>query len=145
MAFNFDSTINPYLLIGGILTAIVAILHLGCIRYGAPWYRFFGAGEKMALLAERGSIWPTLITSLIVVALSIWSLYALSGAGVIAELPLLLWVISLTTAVYLLRGVGGLFLIYRPLGRTPVFWLWSSLICLLFGTIHLVGLLQIGP
>lgn len=27
---------NPFLLAGGALSAIAALLHLGCIRYGAP-------------------------------------------------------------------------------------------------------------
>ena len=54
---------NIFLIIAGSLSAIAAILHLGCIYFGAPWYRFFGAGEQMAILAEQGSVQPTLITS----------------------------------------------------------------------------------
>lgn len=60
---------NVFLIIAGALSAVVAILHIVCIYFGAPWYRFFGAGEQMALLAERGSIQPTLITSGIVLVL----------------------------------------------------------------------------
>ncbi|KKK66980.1 hypothetical protein LCGC14_2958640, partial [marine sediment metagenome] len=47
---------NICLIVAGTLSAIAAILHLGCIYFGAPWYRFFGAGEQMAQLAEQGSI-----------------------------------------------------------------------------------------
>ena len=112
---------NIYLSIGAILNAIIAVLHIGCIYFGATWYRFMGAGEGMAKLAERGSVKPTVITSFIVLVFSIWSLYALSGAGVISELPLLRWVLLAVTLIYLLRGVVGFFLYTKPLGRTPVF------------------------
>ncbi|EGT3625647.1 hypothetical protein FAP94_04495 [Morganella morganii] len=133
---------NVFLIIAGALSAVVAILHIGCIYFGAPWYRFFGAGEQMALLAERGSIQPTLITSGIVLVLSIWSIYAFSAAGVIVRLPLLRLALILITFIYLLRGVAGFFLVSSPMGRSPEFWMWSSLICLGFGIIHFIGLKQ---
>jgi hypothetical protein len=133
---------NVFLIIAGALSAVVAILHIGCIYFGAPWYRFFGAGEQMALLAERGSIQPTLITSGIVLVLSIWSIYAFSAASVIVRLPLLRLALILITFIYLLRGVAGFFLVSSPMGRSPEFWMWSSLICLSFGIIHFIGLKQ---
>ena len=133
---------NVFLIIAGALSAVIAILHIGCIYFGAPWYRFFGAGEQMALLAERGSIQPTLITSGIVLVLSIWSIYAFSAAGVIIRLPLLRLALILITFIYLLRGVAGFFLVSSPMGRSPEFWMWSSLICLSFGIIHFIGLKQ---
>jgi len=133
---------NVLFVIAGGLSAIAALLHIGCIYFGAPWYRFFGAGEEMAILAEKGSIQPTLITSGIVLVLSIWSLYAFSAAGVIARLPLMRLALVLITSIYLLRGIAGFFLINSPMGRTPEFWVWSSLICLGFGLIHLIGLKQ---
>lgn len=133
---------NVFLIIAGALSAVVAILHIGCIYFGAPWYRFFGAGEQMALLAERGSIQPTLITSGIVLVLSIWSIYAFSAAGIIVRLPLLRLALILITFIYLLRGVAGFFLVSSPMGRSPEFWMWSSLICLSFGIIHFIGLKQ---
>ena len=133
---------NVFLIIAGILSAIAAILHIGCIYFGAPWYRFFGAGEHMAVLAERGSIQPTLITSGIVLVLSIWSLYAFSAAGIIFRLPLVRIALILITVIYLVRGIAGFFFVSSPMGRSPEFWLWSSSICLCFGIIHLIGLKQ---
>lgn len=134
---------NVLLSIAAVLNAIVALLHIGCIYYGATWYRFMGAREGMATLAERGSIQPTIITSFIVLVFSIWTAYALSGAGVISQLPLLRWVLSAITAAYLLRGVAGFFFYTNPIGRTPQFWLWSSVICLTLGLVHLFGLKQV--
>jgi hypothetical protein len=133
---------NILLIIAGILSALAAILHLGCIYFGAPWYRFFGAGEQMARLAEQGSLQPALITSAIGIVLSIWSLYAFSAAGVIFRLPFIRLALTLITLVYLVRGLVGFFLINSPMGRSPEFWVWSSVICLSFGVIHLVGLKQ---
>ena len=133
---------NVFLIFAGMLSAIVAMLHIGCIYFGAPWYRFFGAGEQMAVLAEQGSIQPTLITSGIVLVLSIWSLYAFSAAGIILRLPLVRIVLILITVIYLVRGIAGFFFVSSPLGRSPEFWLWSSSICLCFGIIHLIGLKQ---
>ncbi len=131
---------NIFLLAAGTLSAIAALLHLACIYFGAPWYRFFGAGEQMAILAEQGSIQPTMITSSIVLVLTVWSLYAFSAAGVIFKLPLIRLALALITLIYLARGVAGFFLINTPLGRSPEFWLWSSAICLFFGIVHFIGL-----
>ncbi len=133
---------NVYLIVAGTLSAIAAILHIGCIYFGAPWYRFFGAGEQMAVLSEQGSLQPTLITSGIVAVLTIWSLYAFSAAGLIFKLPLIRLALVLITFIYLARGVAGFFLINSPMGRTAEFWLWSSLICLLLGIFHFIGLKQ---
>ncbi len=131
---------NVFLIVAGTLSAVAAILHLGCIYFGASWYRFFGAGEQMALLSEQGSIQPTLITSVIVLVLSIWSMYAFSAAGVIFKLPLIRLALVLITLIYLARGIAGFFLINSPMGRSPEFWVWSSAICLSFGIVHLIGL-----
>jgi hypothetical protein len=133
---------NVILIVAGILSAVAALIHLGCIYFGASWYRFFGAGEQMALLAEQGSIQPTLITSGIVLVLSIWSMYAFSAAGLIFKLPLIRLALILITFIYLARGIAGFFLINSPMGRSPEFWLWSSVICLSFGLVHLMGLKQ---
>ena len=47
---------NPWLVTGGILSALAALLHLAVIAGGPDWYRFVGAGEEMARMAEQGSI-----------------------------------------------------------------------------------------
>ncbi|MDO6685949.1 MULTISPECIES: hypothetical protein [unclassified Agarivorans] len=136
---------NTFLVAAGTLSAIAALMHVGCIVFGASWYRFFGAGEKMALLAEQKSIKPALITSAIVAILSVWALYAYSAATLSFALPYPRIVLVLITLVYLVRGLAGLLLIKKPMGNTPRFWLWSSVICLLIGLIHLVGLSQQWP
>ena len=135
---------NPYLLTGAALSAIAALLHLGCILFGPSWYRFFGAGERMAQLSAAGHITPTLITTGIATILAVWSLYALSGAGLIPRLPLLRAGLSIITGIYLLRGMAGFVLAaVAPGERSFAFWCWSSLICLVIGVLYLVGTRQV--
>lgn len=133
---------NIFLIIASALSATAAILHVACIYFGASWYRFLGAGEYMATLAEQGSIEPTIITSSIAAVLVIWSLYAFSAAGVFFRLPFMRSVLCVITLIYLTRGIIGLFFINTPMGRSAEFWLWSSLICLIFAAFHYIGLKQ---
>ena len=134
---------NPYLLAGASLSAIAALLHLGCIYFGPSWYRFFGAGERIAQLSAAGSITPTLFALAIAAGLTLWSLYALSGAGVIPRLPLIRTGLSVISGIYVLRGLAGFALAaVAPGERSVAFWCWSSLICLGIGALYLVGTRQ---
>lgn len=130
---------NPWLITGGVLSALAALLHIGVIAGGPDWYRFFGAGEGMAILAERGSIRPTLITLGIAAVLAIWAAYAFSGAGLLPRLPLLRTGLVVISAIYLLRGLVLVpALVLNWSGVTP-FVLWSSLIVLAYGIAYAVG------
>ncbi len=133
-----------YLSLAAVLSFIAAFMHVLIVFGGPEWYRFFGAGEEMAALAEAGEIRPAIITLGIALVLSLWGVYALSGASVLPTLPLLKTALILITAVYLLRGILGflgLFFSDHPtaLQNTPMFWFWSSVICLAIGVVHLKG------
>ena len=133
-----------WLLLAGGLSAGAALLHLGVIAWGADGYRFFGAGEEMARMAERGSPTPALITTGIAAGLGLWSAYAWSGAGVLPRLPLLRTGLVVISAVYLLRGLmlpGALAAGMKP----DAFGWWSSLIVLAYGMIHAVGTWRAWP
>jgi hypothetical protein len=134
---------DPWLLAAAALSALAALLHVGCIVFGAAWYRFFGAGERMARLADAGDWRPAVVTSGIVVVLAVWAAYALSGAGAIRALPLLRTALCAITAVYLLRGAVGM--VYAATGARAetAFWWWSSAICLMFGLVHLTGVWRV--
>lgn len=142
--------VNKALLMAGGLNGIAALLHLACIFFGPSWYRFFGAGEHMARMSEKGLWEPTLITLFIFSVLVIWSLYALVGAGVKLALPFklpfirpILWTIFF---VLLVRGIAGflpaLFSIEALNDRSTTFWIVSSMICLIFAMFHFLGLRQ---
>ena len=136
-----------YLKFAGILSFIASVLHIGVIIGGASWYRFFGAGEGMALLAEKGSVQPAIMTFCIALVLAVWGAYAWSAAGILPVLPLLKTALILITLVYLVRGSLGLlapFFADHPqvAENSMSFWIWSSLICLLIGLVYLRGILD---
>ena len=137
-----DLSGNVFLIAAAALSALAAALHVGCIVFGAPWYRFFGAGERMAQLAIAGSWYPAVVTAAIAFVLGTWSLYALSAAGIGPDLPFVRPVLCLITAIYLLRGLAPLLLVGLSLISNTPFWWWSSAICLGIGLTHLIGLWQ---
>ena len=131
---------NRWLIVAGWLSLIAALLHLAVIAGGPDWYRFFGAGEAMAVADERGSWTPALITLGITALLAVWAAYAFAGAGAIRRLPLMRTALVLISAIYLARGL--FVLDPAAFGRpdlAPGFMLWSSLIVLVFGLTYAVG------
>lgn len=132
------------LFIGAILSATASLAHIGCIIFGSKWYLFFGAGSQMAKWADEGNVKHIFITLPIVIVLAVWAGYGLSGAGLIMPLPWLKWVLVAITAIYIVRGVYGFYFIRHPNGENSAkFWLYSTAICLGFGIVHLIGLIQV--
>ena len=134
------------LIIGGSLTAVAALLHVAIIVGGPDWYRFFGAGERMARLAARGSVYPAVITTCIAATLGVWALYAFSGAGLIRRLPLLRLALTLIAAVYLARGILGIPVVLfvddvytNQLRAKMTFMVVSSAICIGLGLCYAIG------
>ena len=137
---------DRWLVSGGLLTGIASLLHLAIILGGPDWYRFFGAGEGMAQLAARGSTYPPVITAGIAAILGVWTLYALSGAGVIRRLPFLRLILMLIATIFLVRGALGIpvvLLVEDPylneLKERMTFMVVSSAICLCLGLCYAVG------
>ncbi len=128
---------NPWLVIGGWLSVAAALLHVAVIAGGPDWYRFFGAGEGMARMAEGGSPVPSLVTVGIAGVLAVWAAYAFAGAGMIPRLPLMRTALVAISAVYLLRGLLIVPVLMKP--GAPAFDIWSSLIVLVYGMAYAVG------
>lgn len=135
-----------WLLWGGLVTGAASLLHVAIIVGGPDWYRFFGAGERMARMAARGSPYPAIVTAGIAAILGVWMLYALSGAGVIRRLPLLLPALVLIAAIYLGRGVLGIPLVLladdpyaNQLKAKMTFMIVSSAICIALGLCYAAG------
>ena len=144
-------TSNRWLVYGGSFTAAASLLHVAMIVGGPDWYRFFGAGEQMARLAARGSIYPAIITAGIAAILGVWALYAFSGAGVIRRLPLLRLALALIAAVYLARGILGVpvvMLVDDPytnqLKAKMTFMIVTSAICIVLGLCYALGAARVG-
>jgi hypothetical protein len=133
---------NKFLILGALFSAVAALAHLGCIIFGGDWYRFFGAGEQMAKMAEAGEPHPTIVTSILVFILSIWSVYGLSGAKLITKLPLLRTALVLISSIYVLRGVAFVALMPMFPENSITFWVVSSVICLSIGMLYSIGTYQ---
>ena len=130
---------NPALVIGGLLSLAASLLHIGVILGGPDWYRFFGAGEAMATMAEQGSMTPALLTLGIAAVLAIWAAYAFSGAGLLPRLPLLRTGLVTINAIYLLRGLVLIPALVINGSDIMPFVLWSSLIVLVYGLAYAIG------
>lgn len=138
-------TREPWLVVAALLSAAAAALHLAIIAGGPAWYRFFGAGERMARMAEHGSPRPALSAIVIAAVLAIWSAYALAGAGLIGRLPLMRTALVAITAIYLLRGLVLLPALAMNGGKASPFLWWSSLIVLAFGIVYAIGTIRAWP
>lgn len=134
-----QTNLNKPLLAASLCCGLAALAHAGCILFGADWYRFFGAGEQMAQLAAQGHWYPTVVTSAITFVLLLWACYALSAAGVMRRLPLTRLALVLISSILLLRGLAFVWLMPLFPGNSLLFWLVSSGICLLMGTLFAVG------
>ncbi len=133
-----------WLILAGCASFFASLLHVAIIFRGGDWYRMFGAGEQMAQLAEKGSIYPVIVTGLVALGLFIGALYAFAASHVFSRLPFQKSVLYGLTAVFLIRGVMGLVLVigaefYVPASNSPLFWLVSSAICIMLGTSYLLG------
>jgi putative oxidoreductase len=150
-----DSPGRRWLLSGALLTGVASLLHLAIILGGPDWYRFFGAGERLAGLAARGEFYPTVVTAGIAAVLGVWMLYALSGAGMIRRLPFLRLALVLIAAVYLARGALGIPMVLfaddpyaNELRARMAFMIVTSAICIGLGLCYAVGAAQVwrrGP
>ncbi len=135
---------NPWLIIGGWLSLAASALHIICIVGGPGWYRMLGAGEAMAQAAERGAVYPALITLGIAIILAIWGAYAFAGAGLIRRLPLMRTALVAITAIYVLRGAVLIPALAVPAMNSP-FNIWSSVIVLGYGLTYLIGTWRAWP
>ncbi|WP_286272927.1 hypothetical protein [Thalassotalea hakodatensis] len=133
---------NKLLLIAATCCILAALAHIGCIVFGSEWYRMLGAGEQMALMAEQGHWYPTIVTSVIVVVLSLWALYGLSGAGAIKPLPFLRCALIIISSIFLLRAGAFVFLMPVFPENSQTFWFVSSSICLFIGGVFFIGTFQ---
>jgi hypothetical protein len=130
---------NSWLIAGGVGSAGAALLHLAIIAGGPAWYRYFGAGERIAHMAERGHGLPALYAVGIASLLALAAAYAFAGAGPIPRLPLMRTALAAIACGYGLRGLGGwVLLIVRP-DLSGTFVLWSSVMVAALGLAYAIG------
>lgn len=130
---------SRWLIAGGVLSILAALMHLGCIAFGAQWFRFFGAPEALIVEYEGGAMTLVWMTIGISAFLTIWAAYAFSGAGLVRKLPLLRTGLIVISAIYLLRGMSLIpALLLAPYPRQD-FDIWSSAIVLVYGLAYAIG------
>lgn len=123
------------------LDLLAALLHLAIIACGPAWYRFFGAGEDLARMAERGHPWPTLVTTAIAAGLAVFALYTWSlGGHCCQSLPWRREVVWLITGIYALRAAVPLLLAPWVRAMRSPFMLISSGVCALYAIAHALAL-----
>ena len=122
-------SVNKVLIGASICSAIAALIHISCIVLGGDGYRFLGAGEPLALMAEQGHWYPAVITLFISSVLFVFSVFAASGAGIIRKLPFLKLGLIIISLIYLSRAVGFAFIMPMFPENSLTFWWVTSSIC----------------
>ncbi|MBU2512517.1 hypothetical protein KJ966_14370 [bacterium] len=137
-----------FLILGGLISLSIAFLHIILIFFGAPAYRYFGAGETMAIMAESGSPVPALLTLMIAGVFMIFALYAFSGAKILKPLPLLRPILFTIGLIFSLRGLLLFYSLYllwiSPLPTEAIKHILFSLVSLGTGILYLSGTILSG-
>jgi hypothetical protein len=133
------------LTVAGVMSLVVALLHLGVIVAGADAYEFFSAPDRMIELARVGSPLPAMVTLLLGSVFALFGLYALSAAGraILPRVRLPLPRIALVgiSGIYLLRGlvIVPQLLMFLNTSDVPLRALVFSLIALAIGIVYTIG------
>jgi len=136
-----------------LVAAVGAALHVAILFGGPDWYALFGAPDALVRMARTGNLRAPIGCLVIVTILTLWALYAFSGAGLIRRLPLLRPGLALIAAVLILRGILFIpVLLWRPgvLGAicschgVDGFIVATSILCLVTGVGYGVGALGAG-
>lgn len=94
---------REFLMLGSGASFLIALLHIA-LALRPQWYRCFGADE-LVQLHNKGSRFTVLVTLGLALMFAFWGIYALSGASVIRQLPLLRAVLIAASVRYLLRSL----------------------------------------
>lgn len=139
---------DRYLLWAAGGTIFAALVHLAMPIGGPAWYAFWRAPDALVRMAAAGHPHPVVMCVIIATMLSVCTLYALSGAGIIFRLPLLRIGLSAIAAVFLARGLAFMpLLALRPEALADVcsckevdtFIVVSSAVCLAIGVGFAMG------
>ena len=141
----FSDRGRSLLTVGGICSALLALLHVSVIVMGPSGYRYFGAPDEFALQTEAGSSAPAVVTGLFAVVFAVWAVYGFAGARLIRRPPLVRLGLVVIATVYILRGLSAIpeaLLLLRDAGAFPPRFLVFSLVSLAIGLVHAAGAKQ---
>ncbi|MGA2262738.1 MAG: hypothetical protein ABSH28_15055 [Acidobacteriota bacterium] len=132
---------NTLLLVGGYFSLAFAVFQVSAVFWPPNAIKYLGGPAE---LSQTRPVIYALLCIVVAAIVAVLGLYALSGAGRIVRLPLLRTVITVMTAIYVLRGLLLIpqmpVVIANPgLMRFALF----SGISLCVGFVHLGGLIKL--
>jgi len=132
------------LVLAGIGSSLIALLHIIIIVIGESAYQYFqGVGDEFAQMLNNGSILPTIITAIITLVFIIFALYAFSGSGIILRLPYLQIILIAIGTIFILRGIMNIpfyaYVIVKHFEITECKSFAFDLISLLIGILYIIG------
>jgi putative oxidoreductase len=134
-----------YLIAGGVITALISILHV-ILTLQPGLYGYFGPSQEsgLAQMAVQGSSATTIATAALALIFAIWALYAFSGSGLIGRLPLLRTALIAIGVIYILRSLFLPSEINMVLNQGyPFRFVVFSTVSLVTGLLYLIGTLTL--
>ncbi|WP_309629779.1 hypothetical protein [Brevundimonas sp.] len=129
------------LVFGGSGVLMGAGLHVVALIGGPRWIEFVGAPPSVVQSASQGT-WLAPAGALGIAALlTVWALYAFSGAGRIRPLPMLKTVLGGVALIFLTRGMISLPFLSRADWTSPIeiFAVAASVFVFVLGAAYAVG------
>ncbi len=130
---------NVLLYLAALLTFCAALLHFVCVFWGVNGFRFLGAGKSIVQMVERGHWYPNFTAITVGLILTVCAIYAFFAAKGIQVLPFTKLILSLVSAVFLIRGFAFPWLKSKFVGNSDLFWYISSAFCLILGALYAAG------
>jgi putative oxidoreductase len=132
---------NTLLLVGGYFSLAFAAFQISAVFWSPNAIKYLGGPAE---LSKTRPVIYALLCIAVAAIVAVFGLYALSGAGKIRRQPLLRTILTITTLIYVLRGlllIPQLPIVIRQPGliRFAAF----SVISLCAGFVHLGGLIKL--
>ena len=137
---------NYYLIGGGVISALIAILHV-ILALEPSLYRYIRPDQESVLgqMAEQGSPATVMPTFFLAAVFAIWAIYAFSGAGLLGRLPALRSGLIVIGVIYILRALALIPEIKMVMDQGyPLQFVVFSTISLAAGLLYLIGILRRG-
>jgi hypothetical protein len=97
---------NYYLIAGGIMSALISILHI-LLALQPEFFKYIAPGQESTLtqMAVQGSTVITIAAVALALMFALWAAYAFSGAGLIHALPILRAALIVIGVMYISRAL----------------------------------------
>jgi|GEM_PF-702795 len=128
-----------FLLLAALIAISTALAHLSCIYLGAECYAAQMAPQQIIDSAIKGTYLAPIGTLFASATFVMMGLYALSGAGIIRQLPLTKYTIYTIATLSIIRGILPLQLWVRHPERVSDLVLTIGIVWLVAGLLYLLG------